>query len=341
MKRLHACLRCAKRFPTGATQLNCLAAMIGLVAVAVMMLNSQARPAGAGVDRSRFTGTASLGSSRPTFDVANPFQTPGEAQGKNALTQNIAQQLHSAAHTSKLALQLHVALLELGKHRLAKLPDYRATFTKQERLDGEGLSEEQTLQVKLRHAPFSVYLKWEEGGDTGREVLYVEGQNEGKMIVHLGGLKGKLLPNLKLEPTGSTAMKESRHPVTEMGLIGLADALLKYRQRDLTLSSGVRWELLNDQKACDRDCICFINEYEDSKVEPVYRKTITYIDRELLVPICVRNYGWQDSAEEKLAGTALDEATLIEYYGYSDIQFEQRLSDADFDRTNTEYKFRR
>ena len=38
---------------------------------------------------------------------------------------------------------------------------------------------------------------------------------------------------------------------------------------------------------------------------------------------------------------ALDEATLIEYYGYSDIKFESRLTDIDFDKGNTDYTFRR
>ena len=37
----------------------------------------------------------------------------------------------------------------------------------------------------------------------------------------------------------------------------------------------------------------------------------------------------------------LDEATLIEYYGYSDIKFESRLTDNDFDKGNSDYTFRR
>jgi len=57
---------------------------------------------------------------------------------------------------------------------------------------------------------------------------------------------------------------------------------------------------------------------------------ITYVDKELALPISVRNYGWPDEGVETSDAAALDEATLIEYYGYTEIRFETRLSDADF-----------
>jgi hypothetical protein len=174
----------------------------------------------------------------------------------------------------------------------------------------------------------------------GREVLFVEGENDQKMLVHPGGLKGKLLPALKLDPTGSMAMAEARHPVTEMGLLALSDLLLSYRRRDLRLEKGVRWEMLGDQKLGDRECNCFIVEYAGREVEPVYRKSITYIDKELSLPVCVRNFGWPAEGET-IEAAKLDEATMIEYYGYNEVRFDRRLSDNDFDKTNKEYTFKR
>jgi hypothetical protein len=38
---------------------------------------------------------------------------------------------------------------------------------------------------------------------------------------------------------------------------------------------------------------------------------------------------------------ALDEATLIEYYGYTDIKIDERLPDIAFDKANGDYTFRR
>jgi hypothetical protein len=237
-------------------------------------------------------------------------------------------QIHRAVHGSLVALKLHVALLDLGRHRIGAVPDYTATFVKQERVDG-ALQDLQTIQLKLRHKPFSVSMKWLEGGDEGRQVLFVQGENDDQLQVRLGGIKSRL-PVMHLEPTSARAMQESRHPITEMGLLELASQVHKYRSRDCSLKRGVRWEMLPDQKHFDRDCDCWIVEYDGPEVEPIYRKMITYVDKELALPISVRNYGWPDEGVETSDAAALDEATLIEYYGYSEIRFATQLSDADF-----------
>jgi len=176
-------------------------------------------------------------------------------------------------------------------------------------------------------------MEWLEGGDVGRRVLFVtEGEFKDLLQVRLGGKKGNVLPILKLNPAGSQAMAEARHPATEMGLLHLIDVLLKYRKRDFTLKEGVRWQMLPDQKFTDRVCDCWVVEYERPDVEPVYRKSVIYIDREHAVPICVRNFGWPGEEIETTDPAALDEATLIEFYGYTDLKFENRLGDADFDK---------
>lgn len=329
--------------PAGQTRLNCLAVLIAFLASAILLLNFQSTPAGAGVEISKAAaGTMPV--------LIQPDGTPadaGQTSAANGVSGEPAQkghdskvQVHSAIHASKVAMQLHIALLELGIHRIEKFPDYTATFLKQERLEGEDLKDLQTMHVKLRHQPFSVYLKWVDGGDVGREVLFVEGQLENKMLVHVGGLKGKLLPQLKLEPTGSLAMKEARYPVTEMGLRNLSAKLLAIRKRDLALKQGVRWELIPEQSFNERPCHCFVIEWDSKEIEPTYRKSITYIDDELSVPICVKNFGWH--AGEEIADKAkLDEATLIEFYGYTEIKFDQRLTDGHFDKGYKDYTFKR
>jgi hypothetical protein len=315
--------------PPGAPRLNALAALIGAMALGILLLTFHARPAGAGLDSAALTASQLK------------LSTPVKAIGSGAADQNklaslsvdeMNSRIHGAIHSSRIALQLHLTLLELGKHHLESIPDYSATFLKQERVNGEDLQELQTIELKLRHEPFSVHMQWIEGGDVGREVLYVDGQLEGRMQVRLGGKKGKLLPILKLDPSGSQAMAEARHPASEMGLLHLIDVLLKYRRRDFNLKQGVRWEMVPDQKFTDRVCDCWVVEYDNREVEPVYRKSIIYIDRELALPICVRNFGWPGEDVETTDAAALDEATLIEFYGYTDLKFENRLSDADFDK---------
>src|SRR6185295_10348143 len=97
-----------------------------------------------------------------------------------------------------------------------------------------------------------------EGGDVGRQALFVEGQYDDKLQVKLGGKKGTLLPIVKLEPNGPMAMKESRYPVTEMGILQFIEMLLKYRHRDLALKQGVRWEIIPDQQFLDNPCDCLV-----------------------------------------------------------------------------------
>ena len=56
-------------------------------------------------------------------------------------------------------------------------------------------------ELKIRHTPFSVYMKWHEGTDIGREVLFIEGQLDDKLLVS----PGNVLPTVKLDPYGDLA----------------------------------------------------------------------------------------------------------------------------------------
>src|SRR5260370_4648324 len=240
MKRLKQVwhLRRFATIPPGAPRLNALAALIGAMALGILLVTFQARPAGAGLDSAVLT-ASQLKFSTPVKELG------GGAAGRNELASlsfdELNARIRGAIHSSRVALQLHLTLLELGKRRLESIPDYTATFLKQERVNGEDLQDLQTIELKLRHEPFSVYMKWTEGGDVGRQVLYVDGHD---MLVRLGGKKGKLLPVIPLDPTGSRAMAESRHPATEMGLLHLIDVLLKYRKRAFTLTQGARSDML-------------------------------------------------------------------------------------------------
>lgn len=318
--------------PPGTSRQNCLAALIGAMALGILFLTFRTKPAGAGLD--------TAAKSAPQIQSSPIAAAPATGNLAALPAAELNRQIQTAIRGSRLALQLHVALLEVGKHRIERCPDYTATFVKQERLDGGDLQDVQSIELKLRHNPFSVYMKWVEGGDEGRELLHVAGQYDDKMLVRLGGIKKKL-PLMKLDPTGSLAMAESRHPVTEMGLLQLAEQILKYRKRDLTLKAGVNWEMLPEQKFMGRVCDCWIVLYDSAEVEPVYRKSITYIDREFSLPVCVRNFGWPEKGADAADAAALDEATLIEYYGYTNIKIDERLPDVAFDKTNSTYTFRR
>lgn len=231
---------------------------------------------------------------------------------------------------------LNVMLLERGCETFGEVSDYTAVLHKQERLGSE-LGEVQRLECKLRHEPFSVYMKWHTG-DIGRELIYVDGKNDGNMVVHPGGWKGRLTGALNLDPNGSMAMAESRHPVTQAGLKRLGETLLGYHRQCLENETGWTCDLYDNQQIDGRDCYLVIVTYNSPERSEVYRKSMHYIDKELSVPICTRNYTW---AEEGTDPENLDEETLIESYTWTNIRVENRLADADFDSTNSNYNFRR
>ena len=238
--------------------------------------------------------------------------------------------------TGRWAMLFNVMLLKNGCEKFERVTDYRATLYKQERINGE-LGEGQTTQIKLRHEPFSVYMKWLTG-DKGRQLIYVDGQNDNNMLIQLGGVKGRLLGVLQIDPNGAQSKKESRYPITGAGLLNMARKILKHRERDLANNcEGVRCEVHDDQMLNDRPCYLFVTNYESQEHSEVYRKSMLYVDKELSMPVCVRNYTWAvDAAPEEL-----DEQTLIEFYSYSDIKIEQNLVDDDFSRTNRKYRMRR
>lgn len=236
--------------------------------------------------------------------------------------------------TGRWAMLFSVMLLEKGCEDFAEIPDYTATLYKQERIGGE-LLEGQTVAIKLRHEPFSVYMKWLTG-DRGRQVIYVDGQNDDNMLVQLGGIKGRLLGTLTIDPRSSQAMSETRHSITGAGLLALARKTLEYRHRDLERGEGCQCEIHDNQTHNDRPCYVFVTTWDSPEFNDTYRKSVLYIDKELSMPVCVQNYTWAVDANPE----TLDEDTLIEFYSYSDIQIEQDLADGDFDRTNRSYRMR-
>ncbi|MCG6155575.1 DUF1571 domain-containing protein [Rubinisphaera margarita] len=236
-------------------------------------------------------------------------------------------------NADQLALKKAIDMLHVGVDRLDNVDNYSFVFDRQERIDGE-LRENQQIQVKLRHAPFSVYMQWLTG-DRGRELLYTENQNENRMLVKLGGLKGRFIPTLKLDPNGDQAKSESRHPITQAGLVNLAREIIKNRRNDLEAAQTPRCVVEEGHSFNDRPCTRLFLEYASKEQSPVYRKTITLIDDELSLPVYVRNYTWPN---ENMVD--IEQETLIECYAFSEIQFERQLADATWERENPDYRFR-
>lgn len=297
---------------------NGSAAAVAMFAVGFLYFEAPTRPAGADIQRQA--------AAKPTLVI------------NTAKTATPADESLTPEQRSELNLTKKIDLLKKGIAFLQATPDYTAQFTKRELVNGE-LLDEQTMAIKVRHEPFSIYLKWLDY-DAGREVMYVDGVNDGKMIVHSGtGWKSRL-PAILMEPDSTLALQEARYPVTRAGMLALADTIVSFNQKDLEAKTYAHCHHLEDQMVGDRSCHCFVLEYKDRTANSDYRKSMTLIDKEWGIPLYIKNFGWPTD-DVKLPEEELDELTLLEHYVYSDVKFRAALTQLDFDHANEDYRLSR
>ncbi len=198
------------------------------------------------------------------------------------------------------------------------IPQYTAVFRKQERIHGE-LHLEDTIHLKLRHAPYSVAMDWD---NDGRIVYYTEGRNQNRLTVRMGGWRQRL-GWVHLDPHSRLALGEARYPVTDTGILRLAEQLLERFEPYLDRTDGVRSAWLPEEQVGDRRCRVFVVEYADPTVNPDYRKSVIWLDTEWSVPLAVQNFDWQTDDASNPEG-------LVEYYAFEDIALGVELRDSDF-----------
>ena len=236
----------------------------------------------------------------------------------------------------EVALLLQVAMLQNSVARLEKVPHYTATFVKNERIGGDLLGE-QVMQMKIHHDPHRVFFQVEVG-DVGREILYPVNGNDPRMLVKLPTL-GFKLPALRLEPTSSRAMSEARYPITMAGVKELTKLAIEIRNRDLTLKDKIHAEACDNAEYEGRKCFSFTTTYKNAIVSKEYRKCVLYIDRQLMIPVLVKNFTWPEAVTDA-DPNRLDDTTLLEYYAFKNIQLDAKLTEISFSSENPEYRFR-
>lgn len=305
---------------------NCCAILVALGAVTLLYFSYDPKPAGANPGES----LTDLGALEASLNAnADIEASSGEGTA-----------IQEGELRGRMAVLMQVLLLEKGLEWIKHNPAYTATFYKKERIGGS-LSDDQFISLKLRNEPFSVYMKWIKGNDEGQEILYVDGENDNEMLVKVGGVGGRMLPALKLDPHGSMAMSKARYPVTKLGFKQMLEEILQFRRTDLANMSGVKCRMLEEQQFDRRDCYCFIVEYGSPERSEIFRKSVIYIDEELSMPVCVKNFGWLTDEQRKLDPKAADQESLLEFYSFSDVSFETKLASADFSRENENYHFKR
>lgn len=228
------------------------------------------------------------------------------------------------------SLDAAVKLAKSSFASLEKIKDYTCTFVKRERVGGVLLDEER-LEMKVRHKPFSVYLRFLQPASlAGQEAIYVEGQNEGKLIGHMTGIKGQVVGAVALDPTGFLAMRNNRYPITNVGMKNLVALLIKLGERK-DLLQGCRVEFVEGERVDDRPCLCVEIRNPRPTDELRLAAAKVWVDEAWNVPVRFESWEWPEATDEK--------PVLAEQYKYLDLKLDPGLTSRDFDPKNPNYGF--
>ncbi len=210
--------------------------------------------------------------------------------------------------------------------KIEAFPSYEATFHKREIIGRTVVN--QKMKMKIRHSPFSVYLYFQDPS-AGREVLYVEGQNNGKLLAHEAGLLS-IAGSMALSPTDPMALRESRYPITEAGIAKAVRQLLTEWNRE-TKYGETDVKYYRDAKLGNMKCRVIESSHPQPRKQFTYHKVQLWINDADGLPVRIRKYGFPARAGQQ--------APIIEDYTFTDVNTSVRLTDSDFDRNNSKYSF--
>lgn len=214
--------------------------------------------------------------------------------------------------------------------------NYTCQLVKRERLNGR-MQPYQFMDVKVRcesvkgqepFQPMAVLMKFLGPASLkGRTVLYVDGKNDGLVLVRKGGRGMFKNVELEIDPDSDAARRESKYPITEVGLDNIMDHLINLVQLDLHLDptgNNTKVSYFRDAKVKDRSCthIEVVHPKQENGLQ--YYKAGLYVDDELHVPIRLVVHDWPSSEG--------GEPELLEEYNYVNLKLNTDIDDALFDR---------
>lgn len=214
------------------------------------------------------------------------------------------------------------ALLDEMRAAYAPIREYTATFVKRERLGGK-LGENQTIALKFRK-PASVYMRWTEGKSAGREIVFVKGRNDDHALIHEPGVLAGLV-TIAIAPGDPRVLKESRYPITDVGIGRLID-LVGSATRSATSVGTVRWAELPSAATSPGRAT---RRIEFSSAQPVEdcacQRAVVTVDVATRLPVAAEVFDASDQ--------------LLGRYEYTGLNTSPGLTDRDFDPANPGYGF--
>ncbi len=141
------------------------------------------------------------------------------------------------------------------------------------------------------------------------------------------------IPRLAVAPDSPLALADSRHPVTDAGLLNLSRKLLRFRELDMG-DDDATTALDRTTTADGRPCLRSVHTHsKPDDGRPFCEVEILY-DPDTQIPFQISSYDWPEPGHSG----PLD---LAERYTYDDLKLDAPLTAADFDPSNPEYAFMR
>lgn len=214
--------------------------------------------------------------------------------------------------------------------------DFTCRLVKRERIDGF-LQDNQFIDMKVREevregsqiaAPFAIYLHFLAPTKiAGRRVLYVNGQNEGKMLVRNGGKHFDYVV-VQVDPNGDSARDESLVPITDSGFNRLLSQMISILERHVKADpsgENTKVERIERAKLNKRPChvIRIVHPRQQDGLE--FHVANVFIDDALHLPVRVDFSAWPKQPDQRPPLTA--------EYTYTELKVNVGLSDRDFRST--------
>ena len=208
--------------------------------------------------------------------------------------------------------------------------DYSCVFHKRERIDGQ-LTNPHIMAMKVRTKPSSLYFRFDQP-NKGREAIFVPGRNEDKILAHDVGLGKFLAGTMKLDPRGTMAMIENRHPVTDAGLGNLIQTLNQRWDSELNPGESIV-RIHPHARVVDMACTMIETIHPYRRPEFLFHQVKVFISSDVGLPIRFEAYEWPSQPGAT--------PPIVEEYTYSNLQTNVGLQDLDFDVKNPNYSFGR
>jgi hypothetical protein len=175
-------------------------------------------------------------------------------------------------------------------------------------------------------SPLAVYLEFlAPSSAAGRRLLFVEGRNEGKILVRKGGPRFSYVIT-KVDPDSKSTKTETLCPITQSGFAALLTDFIATLERHAAADpAGDNTMVERPQGARLDGRLCQVLRITHPRQQPglEFHKATIFMDAELGVPVRVEKLDWPPRPG--------DAPPVIGEYNYTNVKINVGLTDAMFD----------